>query len=152
MDQRAAEHAAPAFVAGATGFTGREVVRVLRARGVRTLAHVRPDSPQLGGWRERFAALGAETDTTPWEAAAMSARLRDLAPTLVFALLGTTRSRGRVDGSTYESVDYGLTVLLLEAAASAAARTGAETAAPRFVYLSSAGVAPGAKSAYFAAR
>ena len=48
-----------AFVAGATGYTGREVVRVLLERGVRTVAHVRPDSPHVDEWRSRFEAQGA---------------------------------------------------------------------------------------------
>ena len=33
-----------AWVAGATGYTGQAVVAILRARGVPTTAHVRPDS------------------------------------------------------------------------------------------------------------
>src|SRR5215208_1501420 len=64
-----------AFVAGATGYTGREVVRQLVERGVRAVAHVRPDSPRLAEWRERFAELGAEVDATPWEEPAMRASL-----------------------------------------------------------------------------
>ena len=41
-----------AFVAGATGYTGREVVRLLAERGVRTLAHVRPDSSSSAAGRD----------------------------------------------------------------------------------------------------
>jgi nucleoside-diphosphate-sugar epimerase len=139
-----------AFVAGATGFTGREVVRVLRARGLRTVAHVRPDSPRLAEWRARFEALGAEVDATPWRADALAGTLRRVEATHVFAALGTTRARGREAAArgasdTYETVDYGLTRLLLEAAVAAAGR-------PRFVYLSSAGVTPGTRNAYLAAR
>lgn len=140
-----------AFVAGATGYTGREVVRLLRERGVRTVAHVRPDSPRRAGWVARFEGLGAEVDGTPWDdAAALAARLRALAPTLVFALLGTTRARGRRAAragavETYETVDYGLTRRLLDAAVASGAR-------PRFVYLSAAGVRDGTSNAYLAAR
>ena len=36
-------------------------------QGVRTTAHVRPDSPALGSWTSRFAAAGAETDATAAE-------------------------------------------------------------------------------------
>jgi len=124
-----------AFVAGATGLTGREVVRVLRERGVDVHAHVRPDSRELDAWRRRFGALGAEVDTTPWTDEAMRARLTTLAPTHVFALLGTTKKRGRASGhaDTYESVDYGLSAILLRAAVACGSR-------PRFVYLSSMGV------------
>lgn len=143
-----------AFVAGATGYVGREVVRSLRARGHRAVAHVRPDSPRLDEWRARFAALGAEVDATPWDEGAMADTLRRLRPDALFALLGTTRARGRAaarrgGAETYESVDYALTALLLRAARAAAADTGV---APRFVYLSSAGVRPGTRNLYLAAR
>ena len=99
-----------AFVAGATGYTGREVVRVLRESGVSTVAHVRPDSPRLAEWRARFGALGAEVDTTPWDAPAMATTLARVQPAIVFALLGTTRRRARAAAErgaaeSYASVD-----------------------------------------------
>lgn len=130
-----------AFVAGATGYTGRSVVEQLRQRAVRTIAHVRPDSKSLAEWRTRFEALGAELDTTAWEQDAMTATFARLRPTLVFALLGTTRKRaaqakreGRdVEAESYDHVDYGMSVMLIGAAKSAGAR-------PRYVYLSAAGV------------
>lgn len=139
-----------AFVAGATGYTGREVVRALRERGLTTVAHVRPDSPKLSEWTARFAAAGAEVDTTPWEESAIRETLRRLQPALVFALLGTTRERGRAaaargERESYEAVDYGLTALLLRAAVAAGSR-------PRFVYLSSLGVSERTKNPYLAAR
>lgn len=139
-----------AFVAGATGYTGREVVRSLRARGVETVAHVRPDSPRLEAWRERFLALGATVDTTAWERAPMAETLRRLQPSVVFALLGTTRRReraaaaaGRVE--SYQTVDYGLTHLLLQAAVESGVR-------PRVVYLSATGVREGTRNPYLSAR
>lgn len=141
---------ARAFVAGATGYTGHEVVRALRSRGVETVAHVRPDSARLGEWRGRFAELGARVDATPWEDAAMHATLGALAPTIVFALLGTTRKRARAAGSdahaeSYEKVDLGLTTMLVRAAAASGTR-------PRFVYLSAIGAGPNARGAYLRAR
>lgn len=141
---------APAFVAGATGYTGREVVRSLRERGIATVAHVRPDSPRLPDWTARFAALGARADATAWDERAMAETLRELQPAVVFALLGTTRARARAAAKrgrteTYETVDYGLTALLLRAAMTAGSR-------PRFVYLSAVGVRDGTRNAYLAAR
>lgn len=140
-----------AFVAGATGYVGREVVRVLRARAIETVAHVRPDSPRLAEWRDRFAALGAEVDATSWEPAAVEATLRRRQPTAMFSLLGTTRARaaraarapGAVD--SYQSVDRDLTLLLYRAALACGAT-------PRFCYLSSIGVREGTTNAYLAAR
>ena len=139
-----------AFVAGATGYTGQAVVRALRARGVRVFAHVRPDSPRLDEWRRRFGSLGAQTDSTPWEEDAMRATLANARPQMVFALLGTTRARvaqARTRGAddSYETVDYGLTALLLRATLAAAPSA-------RFIYLSSLGVGPGARGAYLLAR
>ena len=145
------ETAVTAFVAGATGYTGREVVRVLAARGVTAIAHVRPDSPRLGEWRQRFGDLGARVDATPWEEAAMRETLAALRPTHVFALLGTTRARAaaaaraRAPASDYETVDYGLSVLLLRAAAAAPTR-------PRFVYLSALGTSDATRNEYLRAR
>jgi uncharacterized protein YbjT (DUF2867 family) len=144
---------APAFVAGATGFTGREVVRLLVERGVPTFAHVRPDSPRLEEWKERFSGVGAQVDATAWEEAAMKETLLRIRPALLFALLGTTRarmqaaSRAGEDPATqsYDAVDYGLAALLIEAAREAGL-------SPRVVYLSAAGVKETSRSAYYKAR
>jgi uncharacterized protein YbjT (DUF2867 family) len=142
-----------AFVTGATGYTGRELVQVLRDSGREVVAHVRPASRELASARSRFEAMGARVDTTPWEEAAMTETLRALAPKAVFALLGTTRARAkkaRAEGrdaqsESYEAVDYGLTALLLRAAK-------ASGAAPRFVYLSAMGVSERSSNAYIAVR
>jgi uncharacterized protein YbjT (DUF2867 family) len=142
-----------AFVAGATGYTGREIVRALRAQGARAIAHVRHDSPRLEEWRTRFAELGAEVDITAWTAPAMTSTLERLRPGVIFAALGTTKKRasqasaagGDAEQESYEAVDYGLTSILLRAAVKAGHR-------PRFVYLSSMGVSDTARGAYFEAR
>jgi len=137
-----------AFVLGATGFVGREVVRQLCVRGATTIAHVRPDSRSLAEWRTRLEALGAAVDTTPWEVAAMAARLRGVDPAQIYVLIGTTRSRAKADavaGNIYEAIDLGLTRLAVDAARSSERR-------PRIVYLSSVGADPKARSAYLAAR
>ena len=140
-----------AFVAGATGYTGREVVRSLRERGITTIAHVRPDSPSLERVRAGFDRLGATTDTTPWTADAMFDTLARIRPTHVFALLGITRARARErvraggPAESYASVDYGLTSLLLDAT-----RRAAPTA--RFIYLSALGVSDGSRNEYIRVR
>lgn len=128
----------PVFVAGATGYTGRSVVRESVARGLETVAHVRPDSASLDRWRQQFEnCLGARVDTTAWAAQDMRATLERLQPSVVYSLLGTTKARGRQGSGSavtddYESVDYGLSIMLLEAAVACGSR-------PRFVYLSAMG-------------
>jgi uncharacterized protein YbjT (DUF2867 family) len=136
-----------AFIAGATGYTGHELVKELRAASRVTHAHVRHDSSRLDEWKKRFAALGASVDTTPWELDAMSETLARIQPVTVFALLGTTKARQRATGGSddYEKVDYGLTHLLLEACKRSAKHA-------RFIYLSAAGVTPDTKNAYLAVR
>jgi len=134
-----------AFVAGATGYTGRAVVEALVARGVRTVAHVRPDSSSRAQWTERWQAQGAEVDATPWEPAALRETLTRRGPTLVFALLGTTRARAKSEGrgavEAYETIDYGMTMMLRDAAEACAHP-------PRFVYVSMAALPQSSRNPY----
>ena len=139
-----------AFVAGATGYTGRAVVRELTERGVECIAHVRPDSPQLEEWRHRFTTAGAIFDCTPWGDAEFEAVMRHYKPAYCFALLGTTRRRSRQarrQGArdSYETVDYLLTSIVLRAAR-------VMSPAAKFVYLSAVGVHEGARNPYLAVR
>ena len=142
-----------AFVAGATGYTGREVVRILGEKECTPIAHIRPDSPRLEYWKKYFKELGAEIDTTAWEKEALSKSLASWRPDYVFCLIGTTRKRmaqakkqGKNPASqSYLAVDYGLTKLLVEAIVSAGIK-------PRFIYLSAQGVSPNSASGYFRAR
>lgn len=142
-----------AFVVGATGYVGRELVRKLRAKGATVHAHVRPDSPTLERYRKEFEGVGATCDTTEWRDDAMKETLRRVQPSHVFALLGTTRARmtrAKKEGrdpalDSYERVDYGLTAMTFRAASACESR-------PKFIYLSSAGVSDSSTSAYLEVR
>jgi nucleoside-diphosphate-sugar epimerase len=142
-----------AWVGGATGYTGREVARLLGERGIETDMHVRPDSSQLPRWTEYASNHGLLLDTTAWRAQAFQERFSQIKPTHVFGLLGTTKARAKRVGqaggdsslNTYETVDYGLTMELFEAGLKMATP-------PRFVYLSSAGSGENAKGDYLKVR
>jgi uncharacterized protein YbjT (DUF2867 family) len=139
-----------AFVAGATGYTGREVVHELARRGVSVVAHVRPDSPRLEYWQHRFGNERVTVDTSPWLLTALEAAFALHNPTHIFALLGTTRARAKAAAKegreeSYQSVDYGLSATLINAA-----RTCAPAA--HFIYLSSIGVSNTAQTAYLQVR
>lgn len=133
---------------GATGYVGRHVVRRLCEAGVPTIAHVRPGSSEIDEWRRRFAEWGAAVATTPWNPDALAGDLRQLAPTHVFSLIGTTRARAKSDqipGDIYRAIDYGLTKMLLDACRLLDPQ-------PRFIYLSSVGASATSRSAYLRVR
>jgi uncharacterized protein YbjT (DUF2867 family) len=137
-----------AFVTGATGFVGREVVRQLCVRGTKAVAHVRPDSSKLDEWRAKFRELGADVDATPWDTARLAARLRELAAAQLYICIGTTRQKAKSEaltGDIYEAVDLGLTKIAVDAAR-------ASEVAPRIIYLSSIGADTAARSPYLRAR
>ena len=133
-----------AFVAGATGLTGRFVVEYLINAGVAVTAHIRPDSSRIDHWTSYFRGLGADISTVAWDKDAMNRVLATLAPDYVFGLLGTTKKRARSGGGDYQAVDYGLTAILIHAL-SALERC-------RFIYLSAAGVTDDTRNAYYKAR
>jgi uncharacterized protein YbjT (DUF2867 family) len=137
-----------AYVLGATGFVGREVVRQLCVRGTKVVAHVRPDSSKLAEWRTTLGELGAELDTSPWEPAAMAQAIDRIGATQVYILIGTTRGKAKadaIDGDIYEKIDLGLTKIAVEAAQQAKQK-------PRLVYLSGIGASATARGAYMRAR
>lgn len=138
-----------AFVAGATGYTGREVVRLLAQCGVHTIAHIRPQSSKREEYTPLFEGYGAQVDTTPWDEYRMCECMVEFKPDLVFCLIGTTRARkyaaDNPKNHSYHAVDFGLTELLVHACQQAEIQ-------PRFVYISAIGVGPNAATLYMRAR
>jgi uncharacterized protein YbjT (DUF2867 family) len=112
------------FVAGATGATGRTVMRQGLARGVHVLAHVRPKS--AGSELAREWPRQAVVELSDGETLVEMMR----GYTTVLQLIGTMRKRFGA-GDTYETSDIGTTRQLVEAAK----RAGVD----HFVLLSSVG-------------
>lgn len=139
------------FVAGSSGYTGRHLVEDALARGIRVVAHLRPDSPRTTTVGALLEAKGAELAVVPWEAVALKAALEQVRPTHVFGLLGITKAGARREGQrtghtpSYAEVDTGLTQMLFDAAA--------ELSPPaRLIYLSSLGADNPRGNAYLQAR
>lgn len=135
------------MVFGATGYTGRFLVRGLRDRGVPTVAHIREGSSTLGASREHFEGLGAQVAVVPWEREAMESLVMEVQPAWVFLVLGTTKSRMRQSnaGESYASVDYGLSRMVHRAVEGLSGPV-------RIIYLSAMGANIDSRLPYLAAR
>ena len=106
---------------------------------------MRPDSSRLAEWKEHFESLGADVSTAAWTESDMADALKTIQPSLVFALLGTTKKKARKGGGDYQTVDYGLTKCLMQA-------SEAQAHQPHFVYLSAVGVTQNTRNPYMRAR
>lgn len=139
-----------ALIFGATGYTGRAVVRRWAARGL-SVAHIRPGSPAGTACQREFEALGAQVQRLEWEPESLRAGIAAVRPDVVFCLLGTTRARAKRElppdqvSNPYRAVDERLTIMAAEAVKHAAPDA-------LVVYLSALGVSPTTRNAYLQAR
>ena len=121
-----------AFIAGATGFTGRALARqATDGSGVSLSLQVRPGSAS----REQLGDDDRIVDVAIDDADALTSALEGM--DAVVQLIGTVRAKFD-ERTSYESVDYGTTVALLDASR----RAGVE----HFVLLSSVGAGMGVGS------
>ena len=138
------------WVAGATGYTGNALVRLLTELKIPVVAHIRPASPNRVQVQERFEQWGAQVAICNWELKGLLGEFRSSGATHVFSLLGTTAAKGRTarkqgERADYETVDYGLTLKMLKVARESGR-------CERFSYLSAVGVHSGVRSPYMRAR
>ena len=134
------------LVFGSTGYTGQGVVTLACRRKLEVHAHIRPGSPSASTLRPQYEAMGVQLQEVAWTPATIAELVREVAPTHVFCLLGTTRKKAASEeGADYAAVDVGMTLMALDA-------VEASERPARFVYLSSAGVHEGARGAYLKAR
>lgn len=118
-----------AFVAGATGFTGRALARQDAASfGVELALHVRDRARGAAVLGEGHRFVEGSLDDAP----ALTTALTGM--DAVVQLIGTVRAKFD-EKTSYESVDYGTTVALVDAARRARV--------PHFVLLSSIGAGTG---------
>ncbi len=138
-----------ALVIGASGYTGGYLVKHLLDQGYEVWAHIRPDSKSLKIKGEMFTKMGAIVDTTPWTLDAFKTTLKNLDPSTIFSVLGTTKKRKQnakdPEKETYKDVDYKLTAMVIRAAVE-------EELHPKFVYLSAVGVSSKSQTKYMQAR
>lgn len=139
-----------ALVFGATGYTGSAVVKHWAAIG-QAVAHVRPDSRQLAKHVANFQQYGARVEQVPWQEDAIADLVARTAPSVVFSLLGTTRTRAKTElpeadkSDPYAAVDERLTLQVVRAVV-------ARAPAALFVYLSALGVSENSQNRYLLAR
>lgn len=130
------------LILGATGYVGRNVVRLARAAGHVVVAHVRPDSVAADRNAAEFVAAGARVVRTPWRGDAWYRALEASPPDRIFLALGTTASRAKAAAATggpdasQSAIDLGLTMMALSAARTAAPEAG-------LVYISALGASAG---------
>jgi uncharacterized protein YbjT (DUF2867 family) len=126
------------LVIGATGYVGRSLVASAARAGHEVIAHVRPESPTGDRAAAQLVAAGARVVRTPWTGEAWYRYLEANPPDRIVLALGTTSSRARAASRTggadasQSAVDLGLTMMLVNAARTAAPETG-------LVYLSALG-------------
>lgn len=126
------------LIIGATGYVGRNFVRLASAVGHDVVAHVRPDSASADRNAAEFVAAGARVVRTPWKADAWYRALEAAPPERILLLLGTTAARVKAAAASggpeasQSVIDLGLTLLVLSAARTASPEAG-------LVYLSALG-------------
>ena len=84
-----------AWVAGATGYTGKHLTELLCAAGESVVAHIRPESRSLTSLTAHFEELGAQVNTHRGALGQFASEMEKHGVTHIYALLGTTKAKAR---------------------------------------------------------
>ena len=132
------------WVAGATGFCGRAMVRHLASQpSYQPLAHIRPSSTRYHDMTDEWDRLGVRYLSGSWDDVPML--IAEYQPQVIISFIGTTKRQMRESSLSYHEIDYALNATMIEAA------VRLPTPA-HFIYLSSQGVQWARWSAYLQAR
>lgn len=133
------------WVAGASGFCGRGAIAALARcpKRYEILPHIRPSSSRFSKLSEAWQQQGLQMIGTEWSE--VEAVFKQQQPEVIISALGTTKKHARTGGGSYQDVDEGLNLRLIE---------WAQTYSPQahFIYISSMGVQWGRWNAYLRAR
>ncbi len=133
------------WVAGASGFCGRGAIAALARcpKRYEILPHIRPSSSRFSKLSEAWQQQGLQMIGTEWSE--VEAVFKHQQPEVIISALGTTKKHARTGGGSYQDVDEGLNLRLIE---------WAQTYSPQahFIYISSMGVQWGRWNAYLRAR
>ena len=115
------------FIAGASGFCGRAMVRFLAQNSEYIpLPHLRPGSSRTQSVLEEWESLGVDPLICSWDD--LEDHLLKRSPQVMMSFIGTTKRNMKKQGGSYRGIDYGLNHTLIEIASRCAQ-------VPYFIYF-----------------
>jgi nucleoside-diphosphate-sugar epimerase len=138
-------HKLKVWIAGASGFCGRGTIDILAQSPdqYEILPHIRPCSRRFSKLSEAWQQQGLQVISVEWSE--VEVLFKQHKPDVVISALGTTKKHARTGGGSYQDVDEGLNLRLIE-------WTQKYSPQSHLIYISSMGVEWGRWNAYLRAR
>ena len=137
------------WIAGASGFCGRSLVKLLAPQKEWiVLPHIRPSSSRIDRLSLEWKELGLEPIICEWSE--LEDQFIKHGPDVVVSFLGTTKKQARYGGGDYQEVDLGMNQTLIRLAQEL--ELTQEKQPTHFIYLSSMGSEWGQWNAYLRPR